>query len=321
MSPDGQVFVDCYSRPDLPTRCLLRDSDGTLLMELETADTSTLEGAGWQPPEVFTAKAADGVTDLWGVMYKPFDFDPSRKYPVVTKVYPGRQSEFIPWRFDPPSLDATLAQLGIVVLRFGNRGGTPERGLAYREYGRDDFRDYGLVDKKIVIEQMADRLGFLDVDRVGIYGSSSGGFMTVSAMLVYPEFFKVGVAMSGPHDPSIFYNLWAERYGNLESVTNNSGDVSWSCELAGNLELADRLQGQLLLVQGSNDKIVHPAHLYRQADAFIKAGKRFDMFLMPGAGHGLGNWRYANGLVCDYFAEHLLGGARNSAEAWLQEKP
>ncbi len=316
MSPDGHRFIDSISRVDRPTEIVLRDALGNKLLDLETADTSQLMEAGWQAPEVFKAMSADGVTEQWGVLYKPFDFDPTRKYPIVTRVYPGRFGEFIPRSFWPVNAETFLAQLGCIVVRFGNRGATFERGQAYREHGTDDFRDYGLADKRAVIEELAERHDWIDGERVGIYGSSSGGYMTLSAMLVDNDFYKVGVAMAGPQDPQAYYNYWVERYAGVELVADSSGGSHWEPAAAkSNVEIADSLRGKLLLIHGAQDAVVHPVHLMRTADALIKAGKRFDMFVVPGAGHSLGSWQYLNGLIWDYFAEHLIGGSRDSAEA------
>ncbi len=314
MSPANTYLIDRFSRPDLPTRTVIRDTDGNLLLTLEEAKIDLLTDAGWQPPEVFHVPGADGQTEQWGVIYKPFDFDPARKYPIVTRVYPGRQGEFVPRDFDPVNVETALAQLGVIVVRFGNRGGTPERGLAYREYGRDELRDYGLADKKVVIENLAAQHSWIDLDRVGIFGGSSGGFMTVSAMLVYPEFFKVGVAMTSPNEPTLYYNHWVERYAGVEQVTGADGAVSWSATADGNIELAENLAGRLLMINGGQDDNTHPLHLFRMADAFIQAGKLFDMFVVPGAGHGLGSWQYTYGLTFDYFAAHLLGDRRDSVQ-------
>ncbi|MBN2169803.1 MAG: DPP IV N-terminal domain-containing protein [Candidatus Krumholzibacteriota bacterium] len=314
-APDRGCFVDNVSRVDLPTRSVLRDAGGETLLELETADVSDLVAAGWRPPEVFRALSADGATEQWGVLYKPFDFDSTRRYPVVTRVYPGKQSEFVPTAFNPVDSEASLAQLGLIVVRFGNRGGCPERGLAYREYGRDDFRDYGLADKRAVIEQLAARHAWIDIERVGIYGGSSGGFMTVSALLVHPDFFKVGVAMTSPNDPGGYYNIWVERYAGVREEVGADGARRWvPAPAPGNLELADRLRGRLLMVYGEQDDNVHLLHLMRMADALVKAGKRFDMFIIPGAGHALGDWRYYLGLTRDYFATHLLGDPPRGAD-------
>jgi dienelactone hydrolase len=305
-APSRAFFVDRVSRVDQPTRSLVRDTKGKLVLELETADSSALDAAGWKPPEVFRALGADGSTELWGVMWKPFDFDPKTQYPVITRVYPGRMDEYIPTRFQPVDAETALSQLGSIVVRFGNRGGSRHRGLAYREYARDQFRDYGLADKQAVIEELAERFDFIDGEKVGIYGGSSGGFMTVSAMLVYPDFFKVGVAMNGPHDPSIQSVEWVERYAGVERVVNEDGTARWRpAEVASNLELADKLEGRLLLLHGAQDEIVPLAQHMRMVDAFIKADKQVDQFVIPGAGHGL-PWRYTYGLVWRYFAEHLI---------------
>ncbi len=315
MSSTKTVFVDNFSRMDMPTKSVLRDANGKLLMELETADASGLMEDGWRPPELFSAKSADGTTDQWGVMWKPFDFDPSRRYPIVTRVYPGRMEEFIPRRFQPINAETALAQLGCIVVRFGNRGGTRLRGLAYREFAREEFRDYGLADKRAVIEELADRFDFIDVDRVGIFGGSSGGFMTVSAMLVHPEFFKVGVAMTGPHDPYAQSAEWVERYAGVERIVGENGSESWKpAEVPSNLEIAANLEGRLLMIYGSQDDVVPLSHLLRMSHALIQANRRFDMFVMPGTGHGLSPWQYTYGLVWTYFAEHLIGDLRPGVE-------
>ncbi len=305
-APSKTVFVDRVSRVDQPTRSLVRDADGKLVLELESADSSVLQAAGWKPPEVFKALAADGSTELWGVLWKPFNFDQKMKYPMITRVYPGKMDEYIPRRFQPVDAETALSQLGSIVVRFGNRGGSRYRGLAYREYGRAQFRDYGLADKRAVMEELAERFDFIDGEKVGIYGSSSGGFMTVSAMLVHPDFFKVGVAMNGPHDPSIQSVEWVERYAGVERVVDDDGSARWQpAEVASNLDLADKLEGRLLLLHGTQDEIVPLAQHMRMVDAFVKADKQVDQFIIPGAGHGL-PWRYTYGLVWRYFAEHLI---------------
>jgi dipeptidyl aminopeptidase/acylaminoacyl peptidase len=323
-APSWRYFVDTHSRVDIPPVYILRDHSGRKVLELESYDMGPLTEAGWKFPETFSAKAADGTTDLWGVMWKPFDFDPHRKYPIIVRTYPGKQNEFIPRAFSPWSPEGVLAQLGFIVVNFGNRGGTPERGFEYRSFGRGDLRDYPIADKKAVTEELAVRHPFIDIERVGIFGGSSGGYCTATALLTEPDFFKVGVAISGPHDGDIYYNIWHERYNGLRMAENADGSISWEVSSETNIEIADNLRGHLLIVQGSMDHIVHPAHAMRLADALIRSGKRFDFFMVPGAGHGYRErhqHRYLQRLIVDYFAEHLIGDARINVDMFSADPP
>jgi dipeptidyl-peptidase 4 len=199
---------------------VLRDARGTKLMDLEKADLSKLREVGWKMPETFTVKAADGVTDLYGQMWKPFDFDARKKYPIIANVYPGPQTESMTHSFQPIAPQQQLAQLNFIVIQVGNRGGSPLRSKAYQAYSYWNMRDYGLADKKAAIEQLAARCGFIDIDRVGIYGHSGGGFMSAAALLVKPynEFFKVAVSSAGNHDNNVYNNSWAERYHGMKEV-------------------------------------------------------------------------------------------------------
>lgn len=312
-SESRKFFVDSYSRIDMEPRAVLRDSRGNLLAELEKADLTLLNQAGWKPPEIFKVKAADGITDLWGVMWKPFDFDPAKKYPVIANVYPGPQMESVPKTFSPSSGNVGLAQLGFIVIAVGNRGGSPQRPLWYQEFGQGNLRDYGLDDKKAAIEQLAFRSSFIDINRVGIYGHSGGGFMTAAAMLVYPDFFKVGVASSGNHDNNIYNLWWGETNHGVEEVVGKDSTVSWKIKIPTNAELASNLKGHLLLVTGEIDDNVHPGNTFRLADALIKANKRFDFMLLPGQRHGYGPYQpYFTRMMWNYFAEHLLGDYRTN---------
>lgn len=220
LSPSKQFVVDNYSRVDQAPKAVLRDSGGKELMVLEHADLSRLTEAGWRLPETFVVKAADGVTDLYGNLWKPFDFDANRKYPIIVNVYPGPQTEGVTHTFSASSGTMQLAQLGFIVVQVGHRGGTPNRSKAYSSFGYFNLRDYGLTDKKYAIEQLAARHPYIDVNRVGIYGHSGGGFMTAAALLQKPynDFFKVGVATSGNHDNNIYNNSWSERYHGLKEV-------------------------------------------------------------------------------------------------------
>src|SRR5262245_1808250 len=220
LSPSKRYLVDNCSRVDRLPCSVLREANGRQLMELEHADLSRLKEIGWSLPETFTVKAADGITDLYGNMWKPFNFDRKKKYPIIAHVYPGPQQEGTNHTFSVTAGDQQLAQLGFIVIQVGHRGGAPTRSKAYSSYGYFNLRDYGLADKKAAIEQLAARHGFIDITRVGIYGHSGGGFMTAAALLQKPynEFFKVGVSTSGNHDNNVYNNSWAERYHGLKEV-------------------------------------------------------------------------------------------------------
>jgi dipeptidyl aminopeptidase/acylaminoacyl peptidase len=226
LSPSRQFVVDTCSRVDLAPVSVLRDHRGKKLMDLEKADLSRLHAVGWKMPETFVVKAADGVTDLYGNMFKPFDFDPKKKYPVIAHVYPGPQTESMKHDFSPMSPEQQLAQLGFIVVQVGNRGGSPLRSKAYGSHGYGNLRDYALADKKAAIEQLAARHAFIDLDRVGIYGHSGGGFLSAAAMLQKPynEFFKAAVASAGNHDNNIYNNAWAERYHGMKEVSVSKDD-------------------------------------------------------------------------------------------------
>jgi dipeptidyl-peptidase-4 len=226
LSPSRQYVVDNCSRVDMAPVSVLRDARGNKIMDLEKADLSKLHEVGWRMPETFTVKAADGVTDLYGNLYKPFDFDPKKKYPVIAHVYPGPQTESMPHSFKSSTPQQQLAQLGFLVVQVGNRGGTPLRSKAYQAYSYWNLRDYGLADKKSAIEQLAARHAWVDIDRVGIYGHSGGGFMSAAAMLVKPynDFFKAAVASAGNHDNNIYNNSWAERYHGMKEIPITKDD-------------------------------------------------------------------------------------------------
>jgi len=309
MSESARFFVDQYSRVDTAPTAVLRNREGEVVTELQTADLSRLQAEGWKMPETFEVTAADGVTDLYGVMYKPFDFDPNKKYPIITYVYPGPQTEAVAKSFSPSGTAVGLAQLGFIVVTVGHRGGHPDRSRWYHTYGYGNLRDYPLPDKKAAIEQLASRHDFIDGDRVGIYGHSGGGFLTTAALLQYPDLFKVGVASSGNHENQIYNRWWSETHHGVEKTVNDSGKVAWEYDIDTNSALAGSLEGDLLLTTGTIDNNVHPANTYRMAKALIEANKRFDFFVFPGQRHGyrgrMGDYWFW--LRADYFVEHLLG--------------
>ena len=313
----NRYFVDTYSRVNTVPASALFNSSGQKVLDLETADISLLEAAGFQLPEPFQVKAADGVTDIYGVMYKPFDFDPSKQYPIVAYVYPGPQQESVATSFSGPSTTVGLAQMGMIVITIGNRGGSPSRSKWYHNYGYGNLRDYGLADKKVGIEQLADRHDFIDITRVGIYGHSGGGFMSTAAMLVYPDFFKVAVSSSGNHNNDVYNLNWSEKHDGVKEETDQEGEVSFEYDIDKNSDLAGNLKGKLLLTTGDVDNNVHHAGTFRMAEALIKANKRFDMFVFPGARHGYGSMgNYWFWMQAEYFAKHLLGDERTAADIW-----
>jgi dipeptidyl-peptidase 4 len=313
--PDStRYFLDNSSRVNSAPEAVLYDSTGNVVMKVDTPDVSALIEMGFKYPEPFAVKADDGVTDLYGVMYKPFDFDPNRKYPIIAYVYPGPQTESVTKTFNPRSNNVSLAQFGFVVIEVGNRGGNPQRSKWYHNFGYGNLRDYGLADKKAAIEQLARRFPYIDINRVGIWGHSGGGFMTAAAMLVYPDFFKVGWSESGNHENNIYNNSWSEKHHGIKEVEKD-GKVSFEYEIEKNSELAKNLKGHLMLVTGDIDNNVHPGNTYRLADALIKANKRFDMFVLPGVRHSYAPVSgYVNWLRGDYFARHLLGRSADSID-------
>ncbi|RMH12765.1 MAG: S9 family peptidase [Gemmatimonadetes bacterium] len=315
VGPSGRFFVDNYSRVNTVPRAQLMDARGRKVLDLEEADFSQLIAAGYRFPEPFSVKAADGVTDLYGVMYKPFDFDSTKVYPLVEYVYPGPQTEAVSKFFSTNRYETALAQFGMIVITVGNRGGHPARSKWYHNYGYGNLRDYGLADKKVAAEQLAARHSFIDLDRVGIYGHSGGGFMSTAAMLVYPDFFKVAVSSSGNHTNDIYNWNWSEKHHGIQEKTNDEGETEFVYDIETNPELAANLKGHLLLTTGDIDNNVHPANTYRMAEALIKANKRFDFFLFPGQRHGYGNMSdYWFWLRAEYFVRHLLGDTRWSAD-------
>lgn len=330
-SEDENYFVDNYSKVDMPTRTVLRDAEGRAVLDLEQVDLGRLKEAGWKAPESFSVKAADNATDLYGVMWKPFDFDSTKKYPVIAYVYPGPQTEPFPTSF---RLDdqQTLAQLGFIVVAMGQRGGSPIRSKYYHNFGYGNLRDYPLADNKYGLEQLAARHRFIDISKVGIYGHSGGGFMSTAALLTYPKFYDVAVSSAGNHDNNVYNIWWSEVHNGVEKTTktikveNEKGEkvdstvTDYKARVDANPSLAENLQGHLLLVHGDMDSNVHPANSIRMADALIRAGKRFDFMIMPGKRHGFGNYSdYFEKIRMYYFAEHLLGDYRDTVNLNLPE--
>jgi dipeptidyl aminopeptidase/acylaminoacyl peptidase len=309
LSDNNRFFVSNYSRVNTIPKSELRNSQGSVIMQLEEADLSQLMATGYKFPEPFKMKADDGITDIYGVMYKPFDFDENKKYPLIQYVYPGPQTEAVNKSFSV-SMNRTdrMAQVGFIVVTLGNRGGHPARSKWYHTYGYGNLRDYGLADKKYVAEQLADKYNFIDIDKVGIFGHSGGGFMSTAAMLVYPDFFDVAVSSAGNHDNTIYNSWWSETHHGIKEEQQADGSIKYKYAIDKNQSLAANLKGKLMLVTGDIDNNVHPGGTIRMANALIKANKRFDFMLMPGQRHGFGSMtEYFFWLTADYFSKHLLG--------------
>ena len=309
MNDKKTFFINNSSRVNSIPTSHVYNSEGKKIMDLETADLSNLFAAGYKFPETFKVKADDGITDIYGVMYKPYDFDSTKKYPIIEYVYPGPQTESVNKSFSK-GMDRIdrLAQLGFVVVTLGNRGGHPARSKWYHNYGYGNLRDYGLADKKAAIEQLADRFAYIDRDKVGIHGHSGGGFMSTAAILVYPDVFKVAVSNAGNHDNSVYNRWWSEKHQGVKEMISDKGDTTFSYMIDKNPDIAKNLKGKLLLIHGEIDNNVHPANTIRVVNALIKANKRFDMLILPTQRHGFGDmneywfWRTA-----DYFSKYLMG--------------
>ena len=306
---DARFIVDNYSRINTIPKAVLLDNAGNKVMDLQESDFSQLFANGYKFPELFTVKAADGVTDLYGVMYKPFNFDSTKVYPIVDYVYPGPQVEAVYYPFTrmSPRTDR-LAQAGFIVISVGQRGGHPSRSKWYHNWGYGNMRDYPLADHKYAIEQLANRHSFIDIDKVGIHGHSGGGFMSTAAMCQYPDFFKVAVSCAGNHDNNIYNRWWSETHHGVKEQITEKGDTTFVYKIATNPQIAKNLKGHLLLIHGDIDNNVHPGNTMRVVDALIRAGKRFDMLMLPQQRHGFGDMNeYFYWRLVDYFSEHLKG--------------
>ena len=308
MADSNGYFVSNYSRVNTVPKSELRSNTGKLIMELEEADLSQLMATGYQFPKTFKMKADDGITDIYGVMYKPFDFDDTKSYPLLEYVYPGPQTEAVNKSFSVrmDRLDR-MAQVVFIVVTTGNRGGHPDRSKWYHNYGYGNLRDYGLADKRHIAEQLADKHDFIDINKVGIYGHSGGGFMSTAAMLVYPDFFKAAVSSAGNHDNNIYNSWWSETHHGVQEEMDEDGNVKYKYLIDTNPSLAQNLKGNLMLITGDVDNNVHPGGTIRMANALIKANKRFDFMLMPGQRHSFGKMtEYSFWLRADHFSKHFL---------------
>jgi dipeptidyl aminopeptidase/acylaminoacyl peptidase len=296
-APDGKLLIDTYSRVDLaPVHVLRRTADGSKVCELEKADLSALEATGWRYPEVFVAKGRDGKTDIWGIVYRPQNYDATKKYPVIEYIYAGPHSSHVPKTFAAYRQMAALAELGFVVVQIDGMG-TGNRSRAFHDVCWKNLADAGFPDRILWIKALAAKYAYVDISRVGIYGTSAGGQNALGALLFHPEFYKVAVAACGCHDNRLDKSSWNEAWMGL---------MGPHYEAQSNVTNAHTLQGRLLLIVGEMDSNVPPESTYRVVDALIKARKDFDLIVVPGLGHSSGG-QHGERRKTDFFVLHLLG--------------
>ena len=282
LAPGGAWYVDTFSRPDLAPTIVVRDRSGRIAMTVETSDTAALVAAGWQAPKPVKTLADDGRTPLYGWLWPSGDKAAAR-HPIVSLVYPGPSGESMPFRFDPADPASALSELGPVVLRAGQRGGSPMRGNAYHRYARTygSVRDYPIADNKTMVTAVASADATIDLRRVGIMGHSGGGLMSTTAILLEPDFYKVAVSSSGNHDNNI-YEMGSGEFHFGDPVKGPAGSPDG---YAANQALASRLKGQLMIVHGVRDSDVPVMNSFRLIDALIKAHKDFEMLILPSQNH------------------------------------
>ena len=301
VSPDKTVFIDTWSRVDLPPRhALRRVSDGKLLCELETADAKDLYATGWQHAERFVAKDRDGKFDIHGIICRPSNFDPKKKYPVVEVIYAGPHGSFVPkgWRSRYGQWRDELMELGFITVQIDGKG-TNHRGREFQHFAHKNINDAGFPDRIKWMQAAAKKYPYMDISRVGIYGGSAGGQNAMAAMLWHGEFYKAAAADCGCHDNRMDKVWWNEQWMDYP-VGPHYAEQS-------NTVNAHRLQGALLLTVGELDTNVDPASTYQVVNALIKADKDFEFLMFPGGGHGIGESRYAARKRMDFFVRHLHG--------------
>ncbi len=305
LSPSGAHFVDTWSRPDVPQTSVLRDMNGRVVVELEQTDIARLVATGWTPPLPFTVKARDGKTDLYGLMYRPSSFDSTRRYPIIVHHYPGPQGgsvgsrSFLPSRGDTRS----LAELGFIVIQLDGMG-LPGRTKSFHDAYYGNMGDNGLPDQVTGVRQLAQRHRWIDIDRVGIYGHSGGGYSSADAILRYPDFFKVAVSQAGNHDNRIYEDDWGEKW---QGLLERRPDGTTNYDNQANQLLAQNLKGKLLIAWGTMDDNVPPNNSLVLVNELIRHNKDFDVIPFPNRRHGFGNEPYMMRRRWDYFVRHLLG--------------
>ena len=295
-SPDRRFIIDTYSRVDLaPVHELRRVSDGRLMCRLETAETSELRRGGWRPDEVFSAKGRDGKTDIWGIICRPPDFDPSKKYPIIEDIYAGPHGSFVPKTFSPGNRFRSLTELGFIVVKIDGMG-TANRSKAFHDVCWQNLKDSGFPDRIAWMKAAAEKYPYMDIGRVGIYGTSAGGQSAAAAVLFHGDFYAAAYAACGCHDNRMDKASWNEQWMGYPVGAHYAANS--------NIDNAHRLRGKLMLMVGELDSNVPPESTLRFADALIKADKDFDLIFMPGVGHSSGGG-YGNRRMRDFFVRHL----------------
>ena len=304
-SPDENYFIDSYSQPDVPPVIVLRNLNGKIISTLEKADVSRLKATGWQPPKVFSVKAADGKTDIYGLLFTPTNLNPNKKYPIIDYIYPGPQGGSVgSWSFEASRGDnQALAELGFIVVEIEGTS-NPLRSKSYHDMSYGHMSENTLPDQVTGIRQLAERYSYIDTTKVGIWGHSGGGFATADAMFTYPDFFKVGIAESGNHDNRNYEDDWGERYiGLLKSGPNGISNY----EPQANEIYAKNLKGKLMLAHGMMDDNVPPSNTMLVIQALEKANKDYDLVIFPNSHHGYGQYSlYMMRKRWDYFVKNLL---------------
>jgi len=309
-SPDRRYLIDTYSRVDMPPVHELRwVLDDSLVCPLDKADISELVADGWTAPEVFVAKGRDGKTDIWGIICRPRDFDPNKKYPVIEQIYAGPQSAYVPKRFSPIGRFSSLTDLGFIVVQIDGMG-TAHRSKAFHDVCWKNLKDAGFPDRILWHQAAAKKYPYYDISRLGIYGNSAGGQNAAGAVLFHPELYKAAVASCGCHDNRMDKASWNEQW-----MGYPVGPQYSECS---NIDNAHRLQGHLMLIVGEMDTNVPPESTMRFVDALIKADKDFDLLVIPGAGHGSGG-SYGRRRMQDFFIRHLQGVEPPNHNAPLKE--
>ena len=306
MSKSGNFVVDTYSMRNTAPATVLRRADGEVMRTLEEADITALEASGWHPAEPFKVKARDNVTDLYGFLYFPSNFDPEASYALIDYIYPGPQIGAVGARgftANPRGFAQALAEVGFIVFQIDAMG-TPFRSKSFHDVYYGDMRDNGLPDHIAAIKQRVVQHPQIDLDRVGIYGHSGGGFSSTDAILRFPDFYRVAVSGAGNHDQRSYSWGWGEKYHGLLEELPGGGD---NFDAQANHLMAASLEGKLLLTYGSLDDNVHPNATLLLVDELIKHNKDFDMLVMPNRNHGYASEPYVVRRTWDYFVEHLLG--------------